>query len=175
MNQANFIVRNARPEEFSKLGSLMVAVYSELAGFPSPEEQPNYYDLLRNIGKFTEKPNTELLVAVNEFSELGGGLVYFSDMKYYGSGGIAPQQKNASGFRLLAIDPKFRGKGLAKLLTQECIDRAQEDGNSEVIIHTTGAMQIAWKMYEKFGFERSPDLDFLQQDLPVYGFRLKLG
>jgi hypothetical protein len=35
-------------------------------------------------------------------------------------------------------------------------------------------MQTAWKMYEKMGFVRSLDLDFMQGQLPVFGFRLKL-
>jgi hypothetical protein len=35
-------------------------------------------------------------------------------------------------------------------------------------------MLIAWKMYENFGFERSVDLDFLQGELAVFGFRLLL-
>jgi hypothetical protein len=43
-----------------------------------------------------------------------------------------------------------------------------------MIIHTTMAMQTAWRMYESMGFKRSEDLDFMQGDLPVYGFRLTL-
>ncbi len=43
-----------------------------------------------------------------------------------------------------------------------------------MIIHTTMAMQTAWKMYETIGFKRSEDLDFMQEELPVYGFRLLL-
>lgn len=39
----------------------------------------------------------------------------------------------------------------------------------------TKAMQSAWSMYGKLGFVRSEDLDFSQQDLAVYGFRLQLG
>jgi hypothetical protein len=35
-------------------------------------------------------------------------------------------------------------------------------------------MSIAWKMYEKIGFKRSEDLDFMQGDLSVFGFRFKL-
>ena len=31
-----------------------------------------------------------------------------------------------------------------------------------MIIHTTMAMQTAWKMYEQIGFKRSEDLDFMQ-------------
>ncbi len=44
----------------------------------------------------------------------------------------------------------------------------------QVIIHTTTAMQTAWKMYEQLDFKRSEDLDFKQEDLQVFGFRLNL-
>jgi hypothetical protein len=30
-------------------------------------------------------------------------------------------------------------------------------------------------MYEALGFKRSPDLDFMQGELQVFGFRLGLG
>ncbi len=39
-------IRDLRPEEFDALGQLMVEVYSHLDGFPTPEEQPGYYELL---------------------------------------------------------------------------------------------------------------------------------
>lgn len=152
----------------------MVDVYSELDGFPNALEQPAYYQMLANIGKQTEKPHTELLVAVSSEGSIGGAVVYFSDMKQYGSGGTATLEKNASGFRLLAVDPKTRGQGIGKHLTLKCIEKAREIENRQVIIHTTKAMQIAWNMYEKLGFVRSEDLDFMQEELPVFGFRLRL-
>lgn len=174
MDKQHFIIRNAKPEEFEELGQLMVKVYSQLEGFPKPNEQPVYYQMLANIGGQTKKPCTELLAAVNSDCKLAGGVVYFSDMQYYGSGGTATQEKNASGFRLLAVDPAFRGHGVGKLLTMECIRKATEDKNRCVVIHTTKAMQTAWKMYEQIGFKRSEDLDFMQGNLPVFGFRLFL-
>jgi GNAT superfamily N-acetyltransferase len=166
------IVRNAKPEEFEEIGKLMVQVYSQLEGFPKQDEQPAYYKMLANIGELTRKPETELLVSVDD--KIKGGVVYFSDMQYYGSGGTAPKEKNAAGFRLLAVDGSARGKGIGKLLTNECIRKAKEKQLSQVIIHSTKAMQTAWKMYEAMGFKRSKDLDFLQGGLPVFGFRLFL-
>jgi len=59
----------------------MVAVYSQLEGFPTESEQPNYYKMLANIGDFTQKPGTELLVAVSPEGKLAGGSVYFEDMQ----------------------------------------------------------------------------------------------
>jgi GNAT superfamily N-acetyltransferase len=95
-------------------------------------------------------------------------------MQYYGSGGIATKEQNASGFRLLAVNPSTRGHGIGKLLTNECIRKAKDKNHFHVVIHTTKAMQTAWRMYEKIGFKRSEDLDFMQGELPVFGFRLTL-
>jgi len=174
MTRQEYIVRNAKPEEFEQIGKLMVRVYSQLEGFPKQDEQPAYYKMLANIGELTNKPETELLVAVSIDNKMAGGVVYFGDMQYYGSGGTATQEKNAAGFRLLAVDPSARGKGIGKLLTNECIRKAKEKQLSQVIIHSTKAMQTARKMYEGMGFKRSEDLDFLQGELPVFGFRLFL-
>jgi len=174
MSQASYSVRNAHPNEFQEIGQLMVQVYSQLNGFPKPEKQPNYYNMLANIGELTKKPNTELLVAVNAQNKIAGGVVYFSDMQYYGSGGTATAEKNAAGFRLLAVDPTTRGHGIGKLLTNACIAKAKQSKLQNMVIHTTKAMQTAWGMYEALGFKRAEDLDFMQQQLPVFGFRLAL-
>ena len=167
-------IRDARPEEFERLGRLMVAVYSGLDGFPKPAEQPRYYELLAHIGRFTEKPATRLLVAVSADGALAGGVVYFGDMAEYGSGGAATTVKDASGIRLLGVDPTFRNAGAGKALTNACIALAREQGHSHVILHTTQAMRIAWGLYLRLGFERAEELDFSQQGFPVFGFRLRL-
>lgn len=166
-----FEIRNARPEEFIRIGELMVAVYSQLEGFPTAVEQPAYYEMLLNVGQLTHKENTELIVAVSGEGKVLGAVVYFSDMKSYGSGGTATEMKNASGFRLLAVDPLTRGKGIGKLLCQECIERAQENGHQRIYIHSTAAMKVAWGMYERLGFVRCEEIDFMQGELPVFGFQ----
>ncbi|QHL87774.1 GNAT family N-acetyltransferase [Nibribacter ruber] len=174
MPLSTFTIRPALPSEFTSLGQLMVQVYSQLDGFPTPSEQPAYYHLLANIGDFTQKPGVELLVAVSEQGELAGGVVYFSDMQHYGSGGTATQEKDAAGFRFLAVGPSTRGKGLGKALTLACVKKAKDAGRRQLILHSTKAMQTAWKMYEQLGFQRAEELDFMQGELPVFGFRLFL-
>jgi len=175
MNSEEYMIRNAKPEEFDAVGKLMVNVYSQLDGFPKQDEQPAYYNMLANIGKLAGKPETELLVAVSAKGTIAGAVVHFNDMQFYGSGGTATSEKNAAGFRLLAVDQRWRGKGVGKLLTKACIQKAKDKNLSQVIIHSTKAMQTAWKMYEGMGFRRSEDLDFMQGELPVFGFRLYLG
>lgn len=171
---ADLLIREIRADEFERLGRLMVDAYSRLEGFPSPDEQPRYYAMLAGIGRFTEKKDAKVLVAMTPADELAGGVVYFGDMAEYGSGGTATRVKNASGIRLLAVDARFRGMGVGRALTDACIALARQARHAEVVLHTTQAMQAAWKLYERMGFERSPDLDFMQESLPVYGFRLAL-
>ena len=98
MNKQEYIVRDAVPAEFPDIGKLMVDVYSQLKGFPTKEEQPDYYKMLANIGELTKNPKTKLLIAVSSKGRIDGGVVYFGDMKYYGSGGTATKEKNAAGF-----------------------------------------------------------------------------
>lgn len=172
---AVFDIHDANPVELKQFGMLLVNVYSSLPDFPTPQQQPAYYQMLANIASFADKPSTRVLVCLNKDKELVGGLVYFGDMSQYGSGGTATTIPNASGIRLLAVDPKFRGSGAGKALTLTCIELARQQGHSQVLLHTTKAMQQAWSMYEKLGFCRYNELDFLQQELAVYGFRLQLN
>lgn len=163
------------PDEAGPLGRLLVDAYSQLEGFPTPRQQPRYYEMLAGVGQFATRPGARVLVARTADGALAGGVVYFADMAAYGSGGTAGGIRNASGIRLLAVAPRWRGAGVGQALTEACIALARAAGHAQVILHTTQAMQAAWRLYERFGFARSPDLDFLQETLPVYGFRLPLA
>ena len=174
MHNQGIEIRNAKPEEFSTIGKLMVDVYSQLEGFPKKTEQPEYYKMLLNVGEFTEKGNTELIVAIADDNRVVGAVLFFGDLKNYGSGGSITKIKNASGFRLLAVDPNERGKGIGKKLSQECIKRATKHNHSQLFIHSTESMKVAWGMYERLGFLRYKEIDFIQGKLPVFGFKLDL-
>jgi GNAT superfamily N-acetyltransferase len=167
-------LRPIQHHEKELFGKLLVSVYSKLAGFPSLDEQPSYYDTLLNIGNLTAKNGVEVWVAVNATQQVIGGGVYYRYMSEYGSGGLAPKEINASGIRLIGISPEARGQGVAKTLTQEFIQLAKQHNNQTVILHTTKAMQVAWGLYQKLGFTRYPKIDFMQQNLAVYGFKLML-
>jgi ribosomal protein S18 acetylase RimI-like enzyme len=170
----NLIIRDIQASEFEALGKLMIETYSTLEGFPTAAELPSYYSLLANVGDFSLKPNSRVLVAYSHLGVLMGGVVYFSDMAGYGAGGIAKSILNSSGIRLLGVSPRFRNAGVGKALTLACIDIAKSHDHEQVILHSTTAMKVAWRLYENLGFLRSEDLDFSQLGVDVFGFRLKL-
>jgi ribosomal protein S18 acetylase RimI-like enzyme len=166
------IIREIQKHEYAALGQLMVDAYSSLDGFPGPSEDPDYYGELFNMGKLNERSDSKVLVASSDGGMLLGGIVYFSDMASYGSGGTAPMEKNACGIRWLGVDSKARGLGVGRALAGECIKLAEDQGHEQIILHTTSAMQVAWDLYLKLGFRRSVDLDFEQSGINVLGFRL---
>lgn len=174
MSQQHYTIRKAKPTEFDAIGKLMVRVYSDLEGFPTAVQQPDYYQMLSTVGALTDLPQTQLLVAVAADEKIMGAVVYYGDMQYYGSKGTATQAQNTSGFRLLAVDPLGRGKGIGHLLIDACIRKAKDQKHRQLLIHSTMAMPIAWKMYKKRGFLRAEELDFMQGELAVFGFRLLL-
>ena len=167
-------IRPARPDEYTTLGQLAVDVYASLPGMPSIEDQPEYYGMLANVARRASNPAFRVLAAVDESGELLGCVDFITDMAHYGSGGTAGQIPNAAGIRLLAVRPECRSHGVGNALTQFCIKRARALGKSQVILHTTKAMEVAWGMYERIGFQRLPDIDFQQGALAVFGFRLDL-
>lgn len=166
-------ISKATSKDYPSIGKLMVEVYSNLEGFATPEEQPEYYEMLANVGSFAKNKHVDILMAKRQ-NELLGAVIYIGDLNDYGALVDISKEINAAAFRLLAVSTKARGLGVGKLLTRACMDKARASGLGQMIIHTTESMKVAWGMYEKMGFERSGDLDFIQRGLPVYGFRIKL-
>jgi len=50
------------------------------------------------------------------------------------------------------LSPTVRGKGLGKLLMQECLNAAKKAGFKKVYLETMPELIVAVPMYEKFGF-----------------------
>jgi GNAT superfamily N-acetyltransferase len=99
-------------------------------------------------------------VIVAEFQgQLAGGVAYFG-----------PNSKKAPFFdqrwpviRMLVVDPAFRGKGLGRALSMECIARAKRDGSPIIALHTSPVMTVALPMYLRMGFARVADAP------PIFG------
>lgn len=168
-------IRDAQPEEYAALGALTAARFAALEGFPSPEEQPEYYATLRDVTLRVTHPSVRNLVAMRGDIVLGG-VTFVGDMAHYGApGGNAHHEQHAAGMRLLAVAPEASGQGIGRALTLECIRLARASGQATLILHSTRAMPAAWKLYESLGFQRATDLDFMQGTLLVEGFRLPLA
>lgn len=67
--------------------------------------------------------------------------------------------------RMVGVDPDHRGKGIAKRLTQMCVDHARKSHEKIVGLHTSEKMEDAKHIYESIGFRLDKEID------PIYGMR----
>lgn len=88
--------------------------------------------------------------------------VYFVaelDNRIVGGGGIFPTEglpeKTAELVKMYLL-PEARGKGLGKLIIEQCLVTAKEMGFEQVYIETMPELKLALKIYEKFGFNYLP-------------------
>jgi len=68
--------------------------------------------------------------------------------------------------RMLAVSPMERGRGIGKELTLAGIRLAIEQGASGIVLSTMESMHAAHRLYERLGFMRRTDLDWVVQDNP---------
>ncbi|MGZ4090150.1 MAG: GNAT family N-acetyltransferase [Bacteroidia bacterium] len=59
---------------------------------------------------------------------------------------------DSSYIRMVGIHPDYAGKGIAKKLTQMCIDEARQNGEKVIKLHTSEFMDAARHIYTNLGF-----------------------
>lgn len=160
------VVRAARPEEFTEVGELTVTAY---AADSLLDHGDDYAAQLRATADRAE--HAELLVAVDGTGALLGTVtVAFPGGRY-----AQIAHDGELEFRMLAVAPHARGRGVGEALTRAVLDRAHELGATRVVLCTLEAMKAAHRLYERLGFTRSSDRDW--EPLPgllLLGFGLDL-
>ncbi len=101
------------------------------------------------------------------------GEVIIAELQHQPAGAVGyfgPDRPKASFFnqrwpiiRMLVVDPAFRGKGIARALSNECIARARRDGSPIIALHTSPIMTVALPMYLRMGFIKAYDAP------PIFG------
>ena len=63
-------------------------------------------------------------------------------------------------FRMLAVLPSARGRGVGETLVQACVAKAKQDGLSRIVLSTGPEMLAAHRLYERMGFRRATERDW---------------
>lgn len=77
-------------------------------------------------------------------------------------------------FRMLAVDPAARGRGVGRALVELCLRRARELGYAGLRMSTMDRMASAHRVYERLGFTRVVEDDWSPEpgvSLLAYGLR----
>ncbi len=153
-------VRPARPDEYDRVGALTIAAYRTLA---VDHLWGGYADEIRDT--VTRAKSADILVAEVD-GLVAGAVTYVADHTSPWSEWTQPGEAQ---FRLLAVDPDARGRGIGVALVRACIARADRAAQP-LLIHTTRWMDTARAMYERFGFVRTParDATYEQWNTPPF-------
>lgn len=76
--------------------------------------------------------------------------------------------------RLLGVDPDYRGKGIGRRLTAQCIAQAKQNGEQYLALHTSEFMDAARALYESLGFEQQRSFVHLGRQYWIYLMGLSL-
>ncbi|PKQ25398.1 MAG: GNAT family N-acetyltransferase [Actinobacteria bacterium HGW-Actinobacteria-4] len=68
--------------------------------------------------------------------------------------------------RMLAVSPIERGRGIGGKLTRAGMEMAAQRGAKRIVLSTMDTMHAAHRLYERLGFERREDLDWVVLDNP---------
>lgn len=63
-------------------------------------------------------------------------------------------------FRMLAVDPVVRGRGVGEALVRHCVEESRDLGLRGVRMSTMAQMTSAHRLYERLGFVRAPEDDW---------------
>ncbi|SEJ24696.1 GNAT family N-acetyltransferase [Demequina mangrovi] len=66
--------------------------------------------------------------------------------------------------RMLAVSPIERGRGIGRDLTRAAMERAVAAGASRIVLSTMDTMHVAHRLYERMGFSRRAELDWVVVD-----------
>jgi GNAT superfamily N-acetyltransferase len=170
MENRPLILRDARPDELDEISDLLRDSYYQYQPAVPPEVWKPYLDDIMNVR--SRLPESELIVAEMAGRLVGTVTLYLKPI---------PSSREAwpegwAGIRLLAVRPGYRGKGVGRALMEECFHRCRQAKILNIGLHTTEAMDIARRMYERMGFKRIPQFDFHPRpNMVVMAYHLQLG
>ena len=160
-------VRPALEEDFGEVAALLVRAYRP-CGYPSSHP---YFDRLRDTAE--RAAEAELLVA-DDAGRVVGTVTYCP----VGSSFREIAGEGEGEFRMLAVDPGEQSRGVGRKLVAACVQRARDEGHEALVLSSAPWMTTAHHVYEKLGFERTPERDWSPSagiDLKTYRLDLPRG
>jgi GNAT superfamily N-acetyltransferase len=153
-------IRDFTSSDAEAINRLAVAAFAPFA--------PHYSDwpaMAANLAKMSALTESGEIIVAEDGGNIAGAVAY-----------IPPNAPKAAYFdaalpiiRMLVVDPASRGKGIGRILTDECLARARRDGAKVMALHTSPIMTVALPMYLRMGFAKLRDAPpILGVDYAVY-------
>lgn len=159
-------VRQATPDEWEAVARITVAAY--LADNHIDSRTGGYADQLANAA--ARAGEAELLVAVADNEVVGTVTVVQPNSPW-----SEISREGELEFRMLAVAPEARGRGIGELLVRAVLAKAKEQGAHHLVLSSSEHMKPAHRLYTRQGFTRLPARDWqARPGLTIQAFILEL-
>jgi ribosomal protein S18 acetylase RimI-like enzyme len=156
----NLIYREGSISQKELLQQLGILSYNQFSQILEPADWQTMNRFLHNDKMWTQLVNNSAIFVCGHDKRIIG-------MAYLVPSGNPTHIYPAdwSYVRMVGVHPEYRGKGIAKRLTQMCVDHARQTNEKIVGLHTSEKMDDARHIYENIGFKIDKELD------PIYGMK----
>lgn len=156
----NLIYREGLISKKESLKQLGILSYNQFSRILLPADWDTMERFLHNDKMWTQLVNNSTIFVCEDNGKLIG-------MAYLVPSGNPTHIYPAdwSYVRMVGVHPEYRGKGIAKRLTQMCVDYARQSNEKIVGLHTSEQMGDARHIYENIGFKIDKEID------PIYGMK----
>lgn len=142
-----FIFREAQPDDIPQLIQLGLVSYGQYASELTSENLEKLKTSIGNIDTWKSILTTSKSVVCVYKNELVGMAFLIP------SGNPWDIFKTEwSYIRMVGVNPKYQGNGIAKTLTIKCIEAAKNNNEKIIALHTSEMMPAARHIYETLGF-----------------------
>ena len=150
-------VRRIRADEHAVAGDVCLAAYEPFL----LDAEDFYRERLRDVAR--RDAEAEVWVAVD-----GGTVLGCVTHCPPGSAWREISEAHEGEFRMLAVHPDARGRGIGTALSRHCEDLAREHGASGMVLSSLADMTGAHRIYAQLGYARDEARDWS----PAPGVRL---
>jgi ribosomal protein S18 acetylase RimI-like enzyme len=147
-------IRDFASADSDRVNHIALAAFAQFAA-----HYDDWPKLAATLSRMSELASSGEVIVAEADSAIAGAVAY-----------IPPGAPKASfleptwpAIRMLVADPAYRGRGIGRALTEECMRRARRDRAAVIALHTSPIMTVALPMYLRMGFVR------LRATPPIYG------
>jgi ribosomal protein S18 acetylase RimI-like enzyme len=120
---------------------------------------------------FVEQHDIDVFNAVEETIIQTGGEIFFCLIANEVAGTVAMQKVNETTFEMakLAVNKKFQGQNIGKILIETCIDFAKQKNAKTIMLMSSTKLDVALHLYKKYNFIEVPldENDYARADIQM--------
>lgn len=150
----NFTYRQGSLKDKDQLKNLGVISYGQFSNILTPDNWAKLNDFLHDEEKLVDLLNkSKCFICLDKDTIVGMAYIIPSGNPW------DIFKSEWSYIRMVGVNPKYQGQGIAKTLTKMCLDYAKQTKEKTIALHTSEFMDAARHIYESLGFKRLQEIE----------------